>query len=123
MVNDTDKIPPSRQVRSREEWSPDKRIRGGRESTGPTGSDFDVHLRRAGLHEATVAEWRTQTDADGLGVSSRRTKERECIRELQRAFGREDNAQEATAALVVIASGVPALWRDDDDATMGRSGT
>jgi transposase-like protein len=122
VANDTDKKPPPREARRPEDWSPDERLRVVRETAGLMGSELGVYLRREGLHEATVTEWREQALA-ALGGSARaRTKEQQRIRELERELNRKDKALAETAALLVLAKKVHALWGDEDDDTSGRSG-
>ena len=121
VANDTDKKPPPREARRPEDWSPDERLRVVRETAGLTGSELGVYLRREGLHEATVTEWRGQALA-ALGGSRARTKEQKRIRELERELTRKDRALAETAALLVLAKKVHALWGDEDDDTPGRSG-
>ena len=125
VANDTDKKPPPREARRPEDWPPSERLRVVRETVGLSGAELGVYLRREGLHEATVTEWRGQADAGALGAlggSRARTKEQKRIRELERELNRKDKALAETAALLVLAKKVRALWGDEDDDTPGRSG-
>ena len=125
VANDTDKKPPPREARRPEDWSPDERLRVVRETAGLTGAELGTYLRREGLHEATVSDWRRQADAGALGAlggSRTLTKEQKRIRELERELTRKDKALAETAALLVLAKKVHALWGDEDDDTPGKSG-
>lgn len=125
VANDTDKKPPPREARRAEDWPPAERLRVVRETVDLTGAELGVYLRREGLHEATVTEWREQADAAALGAlggKRAQTKEQKRIRELERELTRKDKALAETAALLVLAKKVHALWGDEDDDTPGRSG-
>jgi transposase len=81
-------------------------------------------LRRKGLHEAELKEWRTAA-LDGLD-SGRRSKktppEVKRIRELERELARKDKALAEAAALLVLKKKAMAIWGDEDDDTAPRSG-
>ncbi len=121
VANDTDKKPPPREARRAEDWSADERLRVVRETAGLTDAELGVYLRREGLYEATVTEWREQALL-ALGGTRTRTQEQRRIRELERELTRKDKALAETAALLVLSKKVQALWGDEDDDTPGRSG-
>ncbi|RYZ17555.1 MAG: transposase [Myxococcaceae bacterium] len=78
-------------------------------------------LRREGLHEAELAQWRLtmvsaldepKTEAVTKGaVQSKR------IRQLERELHRKDRALAEAAALLVLQKKVRALWEAEDDDT------
>ena len=68
----------------------------------------------------SVVPWQQALAA--LGGSRARTKEQQRIRELERELNRKDKALAETAALLVLAKKVHALWGDEDDDTSGRRG-
>lgn len=120
VANDPDKKTHAQKGRRPEDWSPDERFRVVRETAGLADAELGAYLRREGLHEATVNEWREQALA-ALGGSRARTKEQKRIRELERELTRKDKALAETAALLVLSKKVHALWGDEDDDTPGRS--
>jgi transposase-like protein len=80
-------------------------------------------LRRKGLHQAQLAEWR-QAALEGLASDRRRAKkpaEHRRIRELEKELLRKDKALAEAAALLVLKKKASALWGDGDDDTDPRS--
>ncbi len=81
-------------------------------------------LRRKGLHEAHLEEWRRQT-IEALAPRRRRSKvspEVKRIRELEKELLRKDKALAEAAALIVLKKKALAIWGDEDDDTDPRSG-
>ncbi|MBK8411630.1 MAG: hypothetical protein IPL19_27130 [Sandaracinaceae bacterium] len=68
-----------------------------------------------------MTEWREQALA-ALGGSRARTKEQQRIRELERELNRKDKALAETAALLVLAKKVHALWGTRTTTHRGRRG-
>ena len=90
--------------------------------------DLGLDLRRKGLHEATLKQWRTSVTGV-LGrpqlkaKKSREHKEAEKrIRKLERELKRKNAALAETAALLVLKKKVQEIWGDGDDDTTGRNG-
>ncbi len=85
--------------------------------------DLGAFLRRKGVHEAQLAEWRqqvTQLAVAGLrGPSKRERKaasvEARRIRDLERELARKEKALAETAALLVLKKKAHAIWGDADD--------
>lgn len=122
VANDTDKkTPPPRKGRRPEDWSPAERLRVVQETAELSGSELGAYLRREGLHEATVDDWRDQVLA-ALGGKRKRNREQKRIRQLERELHRKDKALAETAALLVLAKKARALWGDEDDDTTGGNG-
>lgn len=114
-----------REGRRAEEWPPDKRLRVVHETAKLGDSELGGYLRRNGLHQATVEEWREQVNAaalSALGGKKKRTGEQKRIRQLEKELLRKDRALAETAALLVLAKKARALWGDEDDDTTGSSG-
>lgn len=81
-------------------------------------------LRRKGLHEAHVEQWR-EAALDGLENGRRRKKtptEAKRIRTLEKELRRKDKALAETAALLVLKKKAEAIWGGEDDDTSSRSG-
>ncbi len=122
-------------------WTGAEKLRVLTEAAGLSESDLGALLRREGLHEAQLADWRLSAEA-ALGaiaprggrakVSSEaiealqaaaRTADR--IKELEREVRRKDKALAETAALLVLKKKVQEIWgtwEDEDDTTGARRG-
>jgi len=90
--------------RTRTKWSGAEKLRVVIAAQGLDETALGALLRREGLHEAQLAEWRAAEEA-ALGSRSARsgpTPETERIRELERELGRKDYALAETAALLVL---------------------
>jgi transposase-like protein len=115
--------------RSKKKWSGAEKLRIVMEASALTGSELGALLRREGVHEAELQEWRAAAEA-ALGEPLRnRTKsagkpslEAKRIRELERELDRKEKALAETAALLVLKKKVQEIWGDEDDTTHGRSG-
>ena len=118
--------PNSPKARRAEDWSAEDRLRIVVEAGRLSETDLGAFLRREGLHEATINEWRTAA-LDGLapqrGARSRakRTSEQKRVRELERELRRKDKALAEAAALLMLQKKVQAIWGDADDDTPARS--
>jgi transposase-like protein len=87
--------------------------------------DLGALLRREGLHEAQLAEWReaVQEALEGTRAKkSRSSAEAKRIRQLERELKRKDKALAETAALLVLKKKAQAIWGDGDDDTEPKSG-
>jgi transposase len=90
--------------------------------------ELGAFLRREGLHEADLVQWRqTMTDAlDGRSMaaaSERGGVKSKRIRELERELLRKERALAEAAALLILQKKVRALWGDEDDDTKDGSDT
>ena len=80
-------------------------------------------LRRKGLHEAQLEEWRAAA-LEGLDTHRRSKKtpvEVKRIRELEKELRRKDKALAEASALLVLKKKAAAIWGDEDDDTDPRS--
>lgn len=94
------------------------------EATSLSEHELGEFLRRKGLHEAQLEEWRAAA-LDGLSNGRRSKKipvEAKRIRELEKELRRKDKALAETAALLVLKKKAMAIWGDEDDDTDPRSG-
>ena len=78
--------------------------------------ELGAFLRRHGLHEAELEEWRAAALA-GLGDGGGPRNEGKRVRELEREVRRKDKALAEAAALLVLQKKVQAIWGDGDDDT------
>lgn len=80
-------------------------------------------LRRKGLHEAQLEEWRAAA-LEGLD-NGRRNKatpaQAKRIRELEKELRRKDKALAEASALLILKKKAAAIWGDEDDDTDPRS--
>jgi hypothetical protein len=106
-----------------------EKLRAVIETASLTESELGEYLRREGLHEADVRMWRQMAEG-ALGNEERvRAEERsqkaldaKRVKELERELRRKDAALAETAALLVLKKKAQAIWGDEDDSTLGKSG-
>lgn len=109
--------PPSRRPN---DWKPTDKLRILAETEGLEGEELGVVLRREGLHEADLAEWRQAAIAALGGGSAKPAQasiEGRRVRELEKQLRRKDKALAEAAALLVLQKKVQAIWGDEDDDT------
>jgi hypothetical protein len=102
-----------------DEWKPEEKLRLLVEAEGLAGDALGAFLRREGVHEADLAEWRgstlialgTRVKTPAVSGDARR------VRELERELLRKDKALAETAALLVLKKKVHDYWGDEDDST------
>jgi len=104
-------------------------VKVGVEASGLSDDELGAFLRRKGLHEATLNQWRDLV-ASALGrpqpknKKSRELKEAEKrVRKLERELKRKNAALAETAALMVLKKKARAIWGDEDDDTDPKSGS
>lgn len=82
--------------------------------------ELGAFLRREGVHEAEVEQWRTAILGaleSGVAKGSGRSGDSKRIKELERELRRKDKALAETAALLVLQKKVREIWGDGDDGT------
>jgi len=113
--------PPPPKSRRPEEWAAEDRLRVVFEASKLSEPELGPFLRREGLHEATLREWRAAA-LEGLGAPRSNRAEGKRVRELEKQLRRKDRALAEAAALLVLQKKIQALWGDEDDDTEPRSG-
>jgi transposase-like protein len=118
--------PPESAVRPRrpQDWSPEEKMRVLREADGLDDAELGGLLRREGLHEANIEQWRqtvTEAALSALGGRKQRSAEQKKVRQLERELQRKDKALAEAAALLVLQKKVRALWGDEDESTTEES--
>ncbi len=111
--------PPPRSPRRPSDWKPAEKLRVLAETEGLEGEELGAVLRREGLHEADLAEWR-QAAMVALGGGAKGgpgTPDTRRVRELEKQLRRKDKALAEAAALLVLQKKVQAIWGDEDDDT------
>jgi transposase-like protein len=90
--------------------------------------ELGAFLRRHGLHEAQLQEWRQMVEEAALGAlekpgkrKPRQSPERKRIRDLERELNRKDKALAEVTALLALKKKLDALLGAEDDDTSARS--
>lgn len=105
--------------------TPDDKLRLVLAALQLPAEELGAFLRREGVHERELAAWRAAIlqalEAPRTAPSTPRPADAKRIKELERELRRKDKALAETAALLVLAKKVDALWGDVDDGTDDRS--
>lgn len=115
-VTDPSPEPPAKAPKRPEDWSAEERLRAVVESSRLTEDGVGAFLRREGLHEATLRQWRAAA-LEGLGPQRSMRPEQKRLQELEKELRRKDKALAEAAALLVLQKKVRAIWADGDDDT------
>lgn len=103
-----------------QDWTPEERLRAVQEANALSDQELGEFLRREGLHEADLTQWR-RAALEGLTPSRERrgkkSPEKKRIAQLEKELRRKDKALAETAALLVLKKKVQAIWGDEDDGT------
>ncbi len=108
-----------------QDWTPEEKLRAVVETLGLEGEALGEYLRRHGLHQGQLDQWRESAKA-GLGRPAPTQKAKgdaKRIKELERELRKKEKALAETAALLVLRKKVNALWGDGDDDTDERNGS
>ena len=102
------------------DWTPEEKLQAVVEASQLSEEDLGAYLRKKGLHESNLKQWRQEV----LGAlqnkvsgkkSSGKSAEAKRIRQLERELVRKDKALAETAALLVLKKKAQAIWGDEDD--------
>jgi transposase len=109
-------------ARRPEDWTPKEKLEAVLEAQGMADADLGVWLRRKGLKEQHLVEWRAALAESAQAVFAPReprsnAESRKRVKELERELKRKDKALAETAALLVLQGKMEALWAAEDDAT------
>ena len=111
-----------------QDWTAEAKLEAVVESASLSEQELGEYLRRKGLHEAQLEQWRRRvTDAamEALSSKSSRKKasvEAKRVRRLERELRRKEKALAETAALLVLKKKAAAIWGDEDDSTESNNG-
>nr|WP_161607082.1 transposase [Myxococcus xanthus] len=120
--------PPEEKPVGPKKWTPEEKLRVLAEAHGLAGEALGALLRREGLHEGHLAEWR----AAAAGALSQGTKEapsgaltagqhrrlavsEKRVKELERELRRKEKALAEAAALLVLEKKLQAMGWDEKD--------
>lgn len=108
------------------DWPAEEKLKTVIEAESLGTEELGAFLRRKGLHEAQLQEWRTIILAGLRGQPARpsanASAEGRRIRELEKELDRKDKALAETAALLVLKKKARAIWGDEDAPTCKKSG-
>lgn len=112
-------------TRRPQDWPPEEKLKAVIEAEPLRAEELGAFLRRKGLHEAQLQEWRAIILA-GLRdpparLSANGSAEGRRIRELEKELDRKDKALAETAALLVLKKKAQAIWGDADASTGKKS--
>lgn len=108
-----------------QDWTAEEKWALVLEAAAVPQAELGAFLRRKGVHEAQLVEWREAAMA-GLQRPSRRERkaanlEKARIHKLERELKRKDKALAEAAALLVLKKKVQEIWGDEDDDTTPES--
>jgi transposase len=115
VTNHDDETPPERRP---EDWSAREKLNAVIEAAGVPEAELGVWLRRKGIKEEHLRQWR-ELAMSGFSERPSRTsrEERRRVEKLEKELKRKDKALAETAALLVLQGKMQALWAEEDDAT------
>jgi len=101
-----------------EDWSAAERLRVVMEASKLGDEELGELLRREGLHEETLSDWR-EAVLDALQPKQARPSaaDKKRIKQLERELARKDKALAEAAALIILKKKAQAIWGDADDDT------
>jgi transposase len=104
-------------------WTPAEKLRVVVEASKLSDDELGEFLRREGVHEARLKEWREAAEASLVDTPRSKKKtsaEAKRIQELEREVRRKDKALAEASALLILKKKVDLIWGDvDDDTTEG----
>ena len=101
-------------------WTGAEKLRAVVEASGLEDIALGAFLRREGLHEARLKEWRAEAEAALGGATKGRRKaseESKRVKELERELRRKDKALAEASAILVLKKKAAAIGGDEDDDT------
>ena len=110
-----------------QDWSAEEKLQAVIEAATLSEEDLGAFLRRRGLHEAQLKQWR-QLVLSGLKPQPVRsgkatTADARRVRELERELTRKEKALAEAAALLILKKKAQTIWGDADDSTDKKSGS
>ena len=111
--------------RGRGKWTPEERLRIVQEASRIPDKDLGAFLRREGLHQAQLEQWRAAVAAlvGKKAKAEQPSAEAKRIRELERDLRRKEKALAEVIALLALKKKVQEIWGDEGDDTDTGSGT
>ena len=109
------------------DWNAEDKLKVVVDSSGLDDRQLGEFLRKSGLHQTHLEQWRLQM-LDGLqsGSSKKKSKQEKAaarrMKALEKELRRKDKALAETAALLVLKKKAQAIWGDEDDPITGSNG-
>jgi len=109
------------------DWNAEDKLKVVMEACGLDDQQLGEFLRKNGLHQTHLEQWRLQM-LDGLqsGSSKKKAKQEKAaakrMKALEKELRRKDKALAETAALLVLKKKAQEIWGDEDDPTTGSNG-
>jgi transposase len=105
-----------------EDWTPQQKLAAVMEAARMPDTDLGAWLRRKGLTEEHLRQWREALAERASAVFAPReprvsAESRRRVLELERELKRKDKALAETAALLVLQGKMQALWAEEDAPT------
>ena len=111
--------------KSPRDWTPLEKLRVVAAAEGLKAEQLGEFLRREGIHEQQLDEWREAATAALSAGKPRRAQpslEAKRIKALEAELHRKEKALAEAAALLVLKKKVQAIWGEEDDSTDGKNG-
>lgn len=104
-------------------WTPAEKFRVVVEASRLTDDELGEFLRREGLHQAQLTEWRAAAEGGLVDApkASARSAEAKRIKELEWEIRRKDKALAEAAALLILKKKAEAIWGDMGDDTTDKN--
>ena len=116
-VSNQDQAGSASRPRRPEDWSAADRLRAVTEAAGLKDAELGEFLRREGLHEEVLAEWRSAALEALTNKRPRQRGEAKRIANLEKELARKEKQLKASRALVELSKKVHALWAEKDSDT------
>lgn len=111
--------------KSPRDWSAAEKLRVVAAAEGLTDEQLGEFLRREGVHEKQLDEWREAATTALEASRPRRAQpspEAKRIKQLEAELNRKEKALAEAAALLVLKKKAQAIWGDEDDSTDEKNG-
>ncbi len=121
--------PPRRPMPAKrpQDWTAEEKLQAVVDAAATPEAELGEFLRRQGLHQAQLREWRQQVLASleqrPTRSSKKPTPEARRVRELERELARKEKALAEAATLLILKKKARAIWGDGDDDTGPKSGS
>ena len=109
------------------DWNAEDKLKVVMEASGLDDQQLGEFLRKNGLHQTHLEQWRLQM-IEGLQSGSFKKKAKQekvaakRMQALEKELRRKDKALAETAALLVLKKKAHEIWGDEDDPTTGNNG-
>ena len=115
-------------ARRPQDFNPEEKLQILIEAAALDDDELGAYLRRKGIHEAQLEQWR-EAVTEALAKAKTRPKvsqaqkaQKKRIQQLERELNRKEKALAEAAALLVLKKKVQEIWGGEDDDTGGKSG-